>query len=182
MRIITGKYKGRRLFSPRGESIRPATDRAKGSIFNSLQSRISIDGMQVLDLFAGTGSLGFEALSRGASAVTFVDDSRSALDVIERNARDLDCLDQCTVICADAFSFVEQGRGEYGLVFADPPYPYEKTTQLPAAIFGRQLLERGGFLIIEHAKRTSFEPSPLYRISAQKEFGNTRLSFFAHSA
>lgn len=139
-----------------------------------------MEGIRVLDLFAGTGSLGFEALSRGAAEVTFVDDRQSALDVVERNAEDLECLDQCTLICADAFSFAEQGRGEYGLVFADPPYSYEKTPQLPAAIFGRQLLERGGLLIIEHAKRTSFEPSPLYRLSAQKEFGNTRLSFFAH--
>lgn len=161
-------------------SIRPATDRVKGSIYNALQSRLSVAGARVLDLFAGTGSLGLEALSRGAAEVTFVDDRRAALDVIRENARKLDCLKQCTLVIADAFSFIAQERGEFELVFADPPYAYEKTPLLPAAIFDRQLLARSGFLIIEHARGTTFDSSTFWTLALRKEFGTTHLSFFIH--
>jgi 16S rRNA (guanine(966)-N(2))-methyltransferase RsmD len=181
LRIITGKYKGRRLVAAPDKSIRPAMDLVKGSIFNSLQSRVPLGETRVLDLFAGTGSLGFEALSRGAAAVTFVDDQHTALDVIEENARLLDCLDQCTLVCDDALAFAKREKGEFDLVFADPPYAYPETPLLPPAIFERQLLGRSGFLIIEHAKRTLFDPSPLYRLSLRKEFGSTHLSFFVHA-
>ncbi|HEY6191155.1 MAG TPA: 16S rRNA (guanine(966)-N(2))-methyltransferase RsmD [Bacteroidota bacterium] len=181
MRIITGKYKGRRLLAAPDKSIRPAMDVVKGSIFNSLQSRYPIGDARVLDLFAGTGSLGFEALSRGAAEVTFVDDQTSALDVIEENARNLECLEQCTLVCDDALAFARREKGEYGLVFADPPYAYPETPLLPGAIFERGLLGKAGFLIIEHAKRTEFSLSPLYRLALRKEFGATHLSFFVHA-
>jgi 16S rRNA (guanine966-N2)-methyltransferase len=181
LRIITGKYKGRRLATVPDKSIRPAMDLVKGSIFNSLQSRVPMEGARVLDLFAGTGSLGFEALSRGAAAATFVDDQSAALDVIEENARNLNCLEQCTLVCADALSYARKERGEFDLVFADPPYAYAGTPGIPGAIFEHQLLGKSGFLIIEHEKRTLFDPSPLYRCSLRKEFGSTHLSFFVHA-
>jgi 16S rRNA (guanine966-N2)-methyltransferase len=181
VRIITGIYKGRRLLSVPDKSIRPATDRVKGSIFNALQNRLALNGARVLDLFAGSGGLGLEALSRGAGSVTFVDDSRVALDIVRKNALNLDCLDACTLVCDDAFSFVAHEPGEFDLIFADPPYASEQTGLLPGAVFGHKLLERSGFLIIEHAKRVSFDASPLYRAAVQKEFGATRITFFAHA-
>src|SRR5436309_12926687 len=86
MRIITGKFKGRVLSTVRDNSVRPATDRVKGMIFNVLQNRLRLEGAIVLDLFAGSGSLGFEALSRAADRVVFVDDRSEAIEVIGRNA------------------------------------------------------------------------------------------------
>lgn len=181
MRIITGKFKGRSLTTIRDGSVRPATDRVKGSIFNVLQNRLNLTDAHVLDLFAGSGSLGFEALSRGASKTVFVDDNQGALDALELNAERLHCIDSCEIIQSDAMSFIQRGESEFDLIFADPPYAYAETKSLPERIFERKLLKREGFLIIEHERRTAFEPSPLYRILLQKEFGNTRVGFFVHN-
>jgi 16S rRNA (guanine966-N2)-methyltransferase len=182
MRIITGKYKGRILTTIRGSSVRPVTDRVKSTIYNVLQSRLNLAGARVLDLFAGSGSLGFEALSRGSASVVFVDDRREVLDGIEHNADALGCADDCVLLQTDARLFVERSQDRFDLIFADPPYAYDQTGDLPARIFGSQLLKNGGFLIIEHAKRTSFEDAGLYRLALQKEFGNTRVSFFVHAS
>ncbi len=181
MRIITGKYKGRKLVSVRDNSVRPATDRVKGTIFNVLQSRLRLTGAYVLDVFAGSGSLGFEALSRGASATVFVDDRQAVLTTIERNAEVLGCGEDCILIQSDAMRFIEHTNERFDLIFADPPYAFERIPDIPAIVFDRQLLKKEGFLIIEHAKRTTFLSSVAYQLAVQKEFGNTRLSFFTHS-
>ena len=178
MRIITGKFKGRTLQTVPDRSVRPATDRVKGAIFNVLQNRLRIIDALVLDLFAGSGSLGFEALSRGAAHAVFVESQRKVLSTIETNAAVLGCLDSCDIIDADALSFIQQSRRPFDLIFADPPYAYQNTTGIPQAVFERGLLRTGGFLIIEHAKEAMFGPSELYKVAVQKEFGNTRVSFF----
>ncbi len=178
MRIITGKFRGRTLETIRGLTVRPATERVKGTIFNVLQNRIGLQDAVVLDLFAGSGSLGFEALSRGARQVVFVDDSGRVLDVIDSNAERLGCADDCILIQSDAISFIERTNDRFDLVFADPPYAYKEVVQLPKLILGRGLLKKGGFLIIEHAKQVTFDPDGVMRIAEQKEFGNTRVSFF----
>ena len=162
------------------DSVRPATDRVKGAIFNMLQNRLRLADAAVLDLFAGSGSLGFEALSRGAASTVFVDDSPEALESVERNADALGCIDACEEIQADAADFIGKTSSSFDLIFADPPYAYDGTEGLPAAIFGRNLLKKEGFLIIEHARRTTFEPSALYAIAERREFGNTHVSFFTH--
>jgi 16S rRNA G966 N2-methylase RsmD len=92
----------------------------------------------------------------------------------------LQCLDACEIIQSDATTFIQRGVSEFDLIFADPPYAYAETKKLPEMIFERKLLKKDGFLIIEHERRTAFEPSPLYGILVQKEYGNTRVSFFAH--
>ena len=180
MKIITGRFKGRRLQGVPSKGIRPATERAKGVIFNSLQNRLNINGARVLDLFAGSGNLGFEALSRGAAYVLFVDDSESALALVEGNAGVLNCVDACGIVEMDAFSFVERCRDRFDLIFADPPYACDRTADLPRMIFEKNLLKKDGFLIIEHDKHTSFDPSALYRLAVRKGFGSTHLSFFVH--
>lgn len=182
MRIITGKFKGRILTSLPDNSVRPATDRVKTTIFNVLQSRLRMNGAHVLDLFAGCGSLGLEALSRGAADVVFVDSRRAVLETIERNAEALDCIDSCILVQTDASIFVERTDEKFDLIFADPPYAHEAISDIPPRIFQRQLISNDGFLIIEHSKRTTFDPSPLYRIAVEKDFGNTRVTFFAHNA
>ncbi len=180
MRIITGKYKGRRISSIDGPQIRPATDRVKGSIFNMLQNRLSLSGARVLDLFAGSGSLGLEALSRGALLAVFVDDSPAALEAIESNAGLLGCSDDCTLVQSDAEAFIARSGETFQLIFADPPYQYERMGEIPQMIFGHKLLASGGFLIIEHAKQTRFQTSSEFRLSERREFGNTHISFFTY--
>ena len=161
-------------------SVRPATGRVKAAIFNMLQNRLNLENANVLDLFAGSGNLGFESLSRGASGVVFVDDNRKVLDSIRANAKLLGCLDECDIIHDDAMSFINHCRDNFDLIFADPPYAYEGVTEVPMLIFSRKLLKSEGFLIIEHAKQTMFAESEHYKLSIQKEFGNTYVSFFTH--
>jgi 16S rRNA (guanine966-N2)-methyltransferase len=180
VRIISGEYRGRRLEMLRDNSIRPATDRVKGSIFNMLQNRLSLVNAQVLDLFAGSGNLAFEALSRGAAHVVLVDSGRPAIEIINANVEHLDCEDRCTILQTDALQFIDHCRDTFDLIFADPPYGYEGTKDIPEFIFQRKLLKKEGFLIIEHSKHTNFQASPGYTLSVCKEYGNTRVSFFVH--
>ncbi|MBI1808023.1 MAG: 16S rRNA (guanine(966)-N(2))-methyltransferase RsmD [Ignavibacteria bacterium] len=181
MRIIAGKFGGRVLTTVRDNSVRPATDRVKGSIFNMLQNRLALSGARVLDLFAGSGSLGFEALSRGANRVVFVDESNVVLDVVGENAEKLNCVDSCEIVQTDALSYIERVGEQFDLIFADPPYAYEGTQEIPLLVFQQKLLKKGGFLIMEHTKRLKIPPSALYQIVIQKDFGNTQVSFFVHT-
>jgi 16S rRNA (guanine(966)-N(2))-methyltransferase RsmD len=178
MRIITGKYRGRTIETVRDKSVRPATDRVKTTIFNVLQSRLGLEGIEVLDLFAGSGSLGLEALSRGGARCVFVDTSRHVLDLLEANVERLGCLDDCILIQADAEAFIGKTAERFDLIFADPPYAYEETHMLPQRITGNGLLKKNGYLIIEHTKQTSFPELTGHGIAVTKEFGGTQVSFF----
>jgi 16S rRNA (guanine(966)-N(2))-methyltransferase RsmD len=149
------------------------------SIFNILQNRINLHGARVLDLFAGSGSLGFEALSRGASEVIFVDEWLGATKVIEENIELLQCGDRCDVIKADVFRFLRHADGRYELIFVDPPYLLERTPELPRMVLERGLLSRSGILIMEHATRTSINPGEGLQLMLERDFGATRVSFFA---
>ena len=180
MRIITGKFKGRTLESLPDLSVRPATDRVKTTIFDMLQNRLRVINAAVLDLFAGSGNLGFEALSRGAKRVVFVDSNNHVLDIIEKNAEKLNCLSDTIIAQGDALLFVERTTDRFDLIFADPPYAYERINDIPTVIFQKKILKEEGYLIIEHSKHTIFEPSPDYKLAVQKEFGNTRVSFFVY--
>ena len=131
MRIITGLYKGRVLKTVRDLSVRPATERVRQTLFNMLANRIDFEGISVLDMFAGSGSLGFEALSRGAARVTFVEDSEEAAGFLEENARLLGCEDAVEILQMDAMGLLNARHGIYDLVFADPPYSYEHTGEIP---------------------------------------------------
>lgn len=182
MRVIAGRFRGRRLRTVDGLSVRPATDRVRQTIFDMLATRLELDGAEVLDLFAGSGSLGFEALSRGAGRVTFVESRRDAADCIEANARTLECLPQTAILEADAFGFALATSGQYDLVFADPPYAFPRTAELPGLIFGRGLVRPGGLLLIEHAADLRFPESGACSIGPVKKFGRTCVTFFRHAA
>ncbi len=180
MRIITGKYKGRILKTVRDLSVRPATDRVKSSIYNTLQNRLDLAGISVLDLFAGSGSLGFEALSRGAAEAVFVENNRRVLDLIRENAEALGCAGACTFVQMDAGDFLRSAGGRFHLVFIDPPYADQQTGDLPALVADRQLLAPGGYMIIEHSRQTLFPDSGFFKKVLVKQFGSTIVSFFAH--
>jgi 16S rRNA (guanine966-N2)-methyltransferase len=181
MRVISGTYKGRNLRSVRDPRIRPATDRVKESIFNILQNRFNVRGARVLDLFAGSGNLGFEALSRGAVEVVFVDEWQTAARIIEQNIKLLQCGDRCEVIKADVFGFLRHADGCYDLIFVDPPYRLNGAPELPHRIFERGLLSSNGFLIMEHSVHTRITPSESLQLVLEREFGGTKVSFFAPS-
>ncbi len=178
MRIITGLYKGRVLKTVRDLSVRPATERVRQTLFNMLANRIDFDGITVLDMFAGSGSLGFEALSRGAARVTFVEESEEAVEFLEENARMLGCEDAVEILQMDAMGLLSARHGTYDLVFADPPYSYEHTEKIPGLLFEHSMIKPGGYLLIEHASDLRFESTPLYAAGPEKKFGRTLVTFF----
>lgn len=178
MRIITGEYKGRNILTVRDLSVRPATDRVRQAIFNMLATRLVLEGAAVLDLFAGSGSLGLEALSRGAASATFVEAGTDPAAYIEKNIGLFGCGERSEVMEMDAMSFIGLGRGPFDLVFADPPYGYPRTADIPRELFARRMLRSGGYLIIEHASDLRFESTPAYTAGPEKKFGRTLVTFF----
>lgn len=182
MRVITGLYKGRRLSTVRNHSVRPAADRVKQTIFDVLATRIDLEGSIVLDLFAGSGSLGIEALSRAARRVDFVETIDEAADCIEQNLIALGCKHSAQVYRMDARRFVHEARDPYNLIFADPPYAYPHTAELPELFFSRGLLFPQGYLLIEHSSDVVFHSSGGYTMGPEKKFGRTVVTFFSHIA
>lgn len=139
MRIIAGKYKSRRIQSSVSSNncrqtvksnFRPTTDRARETLFNILASKIDFEGMKCLDLYAGTGSFGFESLSRGASACVFVDNSSKSGNLILQTADELRCREQTKFLNRDVMSFLKTNSEEFDIIFADPPYNHEDYYQL----------------------------------------------------
>jgi len=181
VRIISGKFRGRRIAGPAGPGLRPATDRVRESVYNILQNRLDLSGISVLDLFAGTGSLGFEALSRGAGEVTFVDNGRAATSLIRENAEALGCQEVCDIITQDSVGFLSGRNGIFRLIFADPPYEYSPLPGIPRTIFSAGILEAGGYLIVEHRRGTIFEAACPPEAVFTRRFGNTEVTFFFHN-
>lgn len=180
MRVISGSYKGRILNTVKDLSVRPATDRVKQTIFDILTHRLDWEGTKVLDLFAGSGSLGIEALSRGAAHVTFVEIHCDALRFIEKNLQMLGCMDRAEVIREDAIWFIKGCNETYDVIFADPPYAFEQTASIPESVFGSGLLKPSGYLLIEHPRQLEFTSTPLYTVGPTKRFGRTVVTFFHH--
>lgn len=181
MRIITGRFKGRTLRTVKDLSVRPATDRVKQTVFNMLVNRMELEDAEVLDLFAGSGALGIEALSRGARHVTFVETSRRAADFIDQNLAILGCEEETEVLEIDAMTYLRMARKPYDLVFADPPYEYELTPQIPDLVFSSGIVKRHGYLLIEHASSLHFNSTPAYVAGPEKKFGRTLVTFFRHT-
>lgn len=173
MRIIAGMYRGRSLSAARDRTIRPTTDRAKQTIFDILTNRLDFASLDVLDLFAGSGSLGLEALSRGAKSVTFVEKARPSIAILEENIDKLQCADRATVHQADVFWFLRNAHRPYDLIFADPPFALETIGTLPTAIASSRAAREGAYVVLEHGKSTPvIVPKERYE-SVRKQFGQT---------
>lgn len=125
MRVVAGELRGRRLVAPPGEVTRPTSDRVRQATFNAIESRIDLDGAVVVDLFAGSGALGIEALSRGAGQVTFVERDRQALGVVRANLAALGLDDRARIVAADATSWRPAAGAQVDLVVTDPPYDFD---------------------------------------------------------
>jgi 16S rRNA (guanine966-N2)-methyltransferase len=134
VRVVAGSAKGRRLVAPAGRETRPTSDRVREAVFNSLHSLGVVDGARALDLFAGSGALGVEALSRGAQHCTFVEQARPALEAIRANLAATGLADRATVVASDVLSWLARTRPEVDLAMADPPYAFDGWSALLDAI------------------------------------------------
>ncbi len=179
MQILAGTYKGRKIRSSSLHAIRPCSSRVKKSIFDTLAARIDFDGISVLDLFAGFGSLGFEALSRGAGSVCLVDQHVDALKAMKETALQLGVQGSVKIVNADVLAFLKRASGHFDLLFCDPPYSWPDYDQLIETIFGGALLSEEGLLLVEHSTHFDFELSSHY--SFHKDYGMTRVTFFSNN-
>ena len=149
MRIITGRAKGKKLFTLEGDATRPTSERIKGAIFSAIQ--FDIEGRRVLDLFAGSGQMGLEALSRGATRATFIDSSREAMEIVRKNANATGFIDESKFIVSDAANYLRKcaGRDKYDLVFIDPPYAMNLCKKTVEALLRYETLSDGAIVVIE---------------------------------
>lgn len=176
MRIITGKFKGRNIPVPQTGLLRPTSDRAKEALFSVIDARTYFEGTRILDLFAGSGSLGFEAISRGAESCRFVDAEPDHIKHIEKLGRQLEIDDQIRTYTMDVEMFLETNPGGFDFIFADPPYDYYDFPGLVEAVLSGEWLNPGGWFILEHDKTNDFEPHEHCVYS--KAYGRTVIAMF----
>lgn len=176
MRIVSGTFKGKRIVAPGKLPVRPTTDFAKESLFNILNNHYHFGGLQVLDLFSGTGNIAYEFASRGADQVLCVDTHMECIKFINKISKELEM--PIETIKSDVKKFLSSAVGSYDIIFADPPYDFSKDDLeiIPTQVFERELLKDGGCLIVEHAKKISL--SDLNHFSEERNYGNATFSFF----
>ncbi|WPR70673.1 RsmD family RNA methyltransferase [Flavobacterium sp. NG2] len=176
MRIISGKYKGRRISPPKGLPVRPTTDMSKEALFNVLNNHFNFEGLKVLDLFSGTGNISYEFASRGSSPITSVDGDFGCVKFIKQTAAEYDFNIAATK--SDIFKFLEKNKATYDIIFADPPYNFDQATfeKIVLLIFANNCLNDDGMMIIEHSKYTKLDH--LTHFSFKKTYGGSIFSFF----
>lgn len=175
MRIISGKYKGRKVEPPGKLPVRPTTDFAKEGLFNVLNNMVDYEELEVLDLFAGTGNISFEFISRGCLSVLAVEQNYNCVKFInsmceklgEKNIR---------AQCSDVFRFLGFATRQFDIIFADPPFELDNAKLLPKIIFERKLLKPGGMLIMEHSENKVLSAQPNY--TQTRKYGKVNFSFF----
>lgn len=174
MRIISGAWRGRTIEAPPGDSTRPTADRVRETLFSMLASRIgSFEDLQVADLFAGSGALGFEALSRGAASATFVEKDPAAAAAIKRNAAKLGATDRITLLGSSALAL--PSRGPFDLLFADPPYAAGSGSAAVEAVAAAGWLTAGGWMSVETSRKDPVQAGP-FTIQTEREVGRARLT------
>lgn len=179
MRIVGGEFRGRTLAAPKGQAIRPTTDRTRESLFNMLASRIEMAGLRIIDLFAGTGALGIEALSRGASFALFVDDSVEGRGLIRANVEALGLNGRTQIFRRDAARLGSVGTMKpFDLAFADPPYRKGLGEGAAAALATGGWLKAGALLVLEEARGHAPGALPGFALLDRREFGDSVLGFF----
>lgn len=174
MRIITGSAKGKKLVSLEGEATRPTSERIKEAVFSSIQ--FDVEDRRVLDLFAGSGQMGLEALSRGASRATFIDLSREAMEIVKQNARITGFFDVCHFLVSDWRNYIRKasGREQYDLVFIDPPYPMECCADAAAYLAEKELIIPGAIVVLESGEEEISPDDPRlsgYRVIKSTHYG-----------
>lgn len=175
MRITGGTLRSRRLLSTESEKLRPATDRLRETMFNILSNMLDMEGISALDLYAGTGSVGFETISRGAGRVVFVESDRKIAAVIGQNADSLGVKDRCEIRIMKAERYLEEAQETFDIAYVDPPYAYNsRTHEIIAGMMRKGIVNDKGIICVEHSKNYCPPPSIVVR---QKVFGATILTF-----
>ena len=181
VRVIGGELKGRKLASPRAGQLRPTSSLVRGAIFSILGAE-RISGARVLDLFAGTGALGIEALSRGAQWVEFVERGLKLCANIRSSVKQMAFDHRCQVHCAKAERAIASLMGGYDVVFMDPPYRQEGLDDILASLDEAGIVKAGGLVIVEHSKLTDLEDKyGTLRRTDTRRYGDTSLSIYRHS-
>ncbi len=175
MRIIGGKWKGRRLQMPSGQwPVRPTTDFAREALFNVLDNRFEYEASSGLDLFGGTGVHCFELASRGCRDITYVDRNRKSVAFMKRMAEEMEF--PLTAVSGDVLKFIKKADRQWDYIFADPPYDMEVVTEFPAIVLESGILAPDGFFVLEHAIRHSF--SHVSGFFESRKYGQSVFSFF----
>ena len=180
MRVIAGEVKGHPLKAPRKAGVRPTSDLVRGAIFNIVGPYFS-EEERVLDVYAGTGALGIEALSRGAGWADFIDNEPQCCAVIQENLQRLGLADRAKVYCLSAQRALPQLVGPYSLVFMDPPYGQAVDVELVSALVDKDLLEREGQLVLERSVRSqegTTHDYPSLALEKQRRHGDTMILLF----
>jgi len=177
MRIISGKLRSVRFQPPKGFPSRPTTDFAKEALFNVLGHRLSLYDLNILDLFAGTGSITFEFASREAGHVTAVERNFKCSRFIKDQATKYDVEEDVTVVKSEVFAFMEKTAKIFDIIFADPPFDFKDYEKIHEMVFEKGLLNEYGLLIIEHSKHTDLSKLP--RFLEVKSYGGVYFSFFS---
>ena len=175
MRIITGIYKGRRFDIPHTFKARPTTDFAKENIFNVLNSYIDFEGTTALDLFAGTGSISLELLSRGCQQVVSIEKDRDHHAFIRQCVQKLGA-ENSVVIRGDVFRYIKSCSQQFDFIFADPPYQLTELAQIPDLIFEKGLLKEEGIFVLEHGAQNDFSNHPHF--VEHRKYGSVNFSIF----
>ncbi|WP_279150477.1 RsmD family RNA methyltransferase [Muribaculum intestinale] len=175
MRIIRGKYGRRRFDVPSNISARPTTDFARENIFNVLENLTDLEDADCLDLFAGTGAISFEFLSRECRHVTAVEKASTQWRFISQVAQRLN-VDNFTLIRGDVFRFVATCSGKFDIIFADPPYDLPRFGEIPALILGSKMLREGTIFVIEHSRNYDFSNLPHFL--EHRVYGSVNFSIF----
>ena len=174
MRIIAGEWRGRGIDAPPGQTTRPTADRVRETLFSMLTSRLgSFEDLRVADLFAGSGALGFEALSRGAGSATFVEKHAKAAAAIRRNAESFGAVDRIRILDSSALALPRSDP--YDLIFVDPPYAPDSGTVALKAVADAEWLASGGWMSVETSRGDTVDPTG-FKIEAVRDVGRARLT------
>lgn len=176
MRIISGIRRGHKLFEFEGDDVRPTTDRVKESVFNIIQT--FIPDAVCLDMFAGSGALSFEAISRGAKKAVCLDKDKRSIDIIKKNANSLDFSDYCEIINTSCFDYMERAKGKFDVIFLDPPYNKNFIEPVLEGIVKNNLLNEDGIVVLESDEtdfHDDFDGLEMYR---QRKYGRTYITVY----
>jgi 16S rRNA (guanine966-N2)-methyltransferase len=175
MRIISGTYRGRKIHPPNNLPLRPTTDFAKEALFNVLNNLVEYENLRVLDMFAGTGSISYEFISRGCKSVTALEKDPRCISFIHRTGLELKMANLFTCK-TNALTYILQPLDTWDLVFADPPYDMPQLPELPGLVLSGEALAPGGLFILEHPKKYDFKDLPGFE--QLRNYGEVNFSFF----
>ena len=183
MRIIGGKFKGKKILQPKNKQTRPLKDLTKESIFNILNHsnkfKISVENSIVLDLFSGVGSFGLECLSRGARHVTFVENYSGVLSILKNNLNNLNISEKYEIIEEDLISNfpIKKIRQKFNIIFLDPPYKEKRLPNIIDDIFQEKILNKNGIIVIHRHKKENDKFSKNFKILDEKKYGISKILF-----